>query len=225
MVDKDVPDQRSRRDVLNYSALVAGAGAAGLLALRPAMADAQTNGSAPVPLKVGLIDIGVIFKGYLRKDDLEKQINSKKEALEAQLKAQGAQIEALRKQIDLMKEGSQIWRDTRKNIKLEAKKFEVMRESVDEELKLEVENLTLQILDEIEDRVREFGKKNSYDLIIKFDTKGWGDERFQERIFRAQVSSVLYHDPKLDVTNTVLAMLNDKDWIKYCQDQQGKPPK
>ena len=56
-------------------------------------------------------------------------------------------------------------------------------------------------------------------MIIKVDSKGWGDERFQERIFRAQVSSVLWYDPRLDVTNTILAALNDPTWIKHCQDK------
>jgi hypothetical protein len=132
-------------------------------------------------------------------------------------KHQSQIIESLRKQLDLLKEGSETWRAKRKELKLEAKKFEVMRDGMEEELKLEVENLTLQILDEIEEKVREFGKAGGYDMIVKIDTKGWGDERFQERIFRAQVSSVLYHDARLDVTNSILAALNDKDWVEKCQ--------
>src|SRR5438309_6752309 len=80
------------------------------------------------------------------------------------------------------------------------------------------------ILNEIEDRVKKFGIDNKYDLVIKIDSQGWGDERFQERIFRAQVSSVLYFDPKLDVTTHVLTLLNDPEWLKKCQERkQGQP--
>ena len=32
---------------------------------------------------------------------------------------------------------------------------------------------------------RDYGEKNGYDAILKLDSKGWGGEKFQERIFRA----------------------------------------
>jgi hypothetical protein len=207
-------DDHSRRDFLTLGGVAAGAAFGATLVGTQQAALAQTAG-----LKVALVDIGVVFKNYQRKNALEKQINAKKDKLEAQGKQQAQIIENLRKALDLLKEGSELWRQKRKDLKLEAKKFEVMRDGMDEELKLEVENLTLQILDEIEERVREFGKSQAYDLIVKIDTKGWGDEKFQERIFRAQVSSVLYYDAKLDVTNTIVAMLNDPGWIKKCEEK------
>ncbi len=91
---------------------------------------------------------------------------------------------------------------------------------MDAELKAEVEELTLSILHDVDDAVASYGKKNGYAFILKKDSPGWTDERFQERIFRAQVSSILYHKPDLDVTNQVLALLNDKNWIEQ---QQKKP--
>ncbi|MBI3725834.1 hypothetical protein HY251_18050 [bacterium] len=51
-----------------------------------------------------------------------------------------------------------------------------------------------------------------------------GDERFRERIFRANVSSILFHDPKLDVTETILAKLNDAKWLKKCEEAKAAAP-
>jgi Skp family chaperone for outer membrane proteins len=214
----------SRREILG--ALGAGAAmGATLLAATPA------QGQNAAPLRVALVDIGVLFKQYKRKDDLENQVNAKKTQLEGAAKQQQSICEGLRKALDLATEGSAYWRDKRKELKLAVKNYEVLRDSAEEELKLEVENLTLMILDEIEEKVREYGKgtpggPSTYDMIIKVDSKGWGDERFQERIFRAQVSSVLWYDPRLDVTNTILAALNDPAHLEKMKQRalnRGQP--
>ncbi len=211
MTDKDT----TRRDMLSLGALGAGA-ALGATLLAPAVARAD-NG---LGLKVGLIDIGLVFKKYQRKDDLEKEINALRESYEKQAQKQQDELDGMMKTMTLLKPDTDPWRQKKKEIKLLQSQIKVIRDGWDEELKIKVENLTLMILNEIEDRVKVFGEQNKYDLILKVDSQGWGDERFQERIFRAQVSSILYHKPDLDVTNQVLALLNDKNWIEQ---QQKKP--
>src|SRR5277367_4625741 len=74
------------------------------------------------PLLVGVMDIGIVFKGYKRKDDLEKMINAKKNGLEAQWQAEGAVLQTLRRELDLLKEGSEAWREKRYQLQLETKK-------------------------------------------------------------------------------------------------------
>jgi Skp family chaperone for outer membrane proteins len=212
----------TRRDMLSLGALGAGA-AFGATLLAPAVARADAG------LRIGLVDIGLIFKSYKRKDDLEKEINALRESYEKQAQKQQDELESLRRAMGTIKEGSDLWRQKKKEINLQMSQMKVIRDGWDEELKFKVENLTLMILNEIEDRVKTYGEQNKYDLILKIDSQGWGDERFQERIFRAQVSSILYHKPDLDVTNQVLALLNDPNWIKQQQEkaqgsQQSAPP-
>jgi Skp family chaperone for outer membrane proteins len=175
-------------------------------------------------LAVGVIDIGVVFKNYKRKDDLEKQINAQKERLEKQAQAQREEIQKLRKNLDLLDPNSAAFRIEKQKLLREMAIMEVNGKAAEEELKAQVEGLTLQLLDEIEQVVQEYGKANGYDLVMKIDTKGWGDEKFQERIFRAQVSSVLYHDAKTDITNSVLAELNKPARIEAFQKKAGLPP-
>lgn len=206
----------SRRDMLSLGALTA-ASALGASLLAPSVASAQGAAST---LKIGLVDIGVVFKNYKRKEDLEKEINAKKNSYEDQAKAQETTLEGMRKALTLTQVGSDLYRQKSKEIKLQMSQMKVIRDGWEEELKIQVENLTLMILNEIEDRVKKFGTDNKFDLIVKIDSQGWGDERFQERIFRAQVSSVLFFSPSLDVTNQVLALLNDPAWIKMCQEKK-----
>ena len=81
-----------------------------------------------------------------------------------------------------------------------------------------MEQQTLQILTELETTIASFGKRYGYDLILKIDsgagpTEGGSElvEHFQERIFRAQISDVLYFRDALDITKSVLQYLNSKD--------------
>ncbi len=89
-------------------------------------------------------------------------------------------------------------------------KIKARRDEMDAELKAEVEELTLSILHDVDDAVASYGKKNGYAFILKKDSPGWTDERFQERIFRAQVTLVVYHAPALEVTDEVVRELNAK---------------
>lgn len=207
----------TRRDLLSLGALGAGA-ALGSALLAPTVARAADNNPG---IKVGLVDIGVVFKRYKRKEDLEKEINARKEGYEKQGQEQRKVLEGLQNSLNLIKEGTDLYRQKRKELNLQMSQMKVIRDGWEEDLKFQIENLTLMILNEIENRVTKFGTDNKFDLIIKIDSQGWGDERFQERIFRAQVSSVLYFDKKLDVTDQVVALLNDSGWIG---DRQANKP-
>src|SRR5581483_6831772 len=138
---------------------------------------------------------------------------------EKQAEDQRKVLEGLSAALRNLKEGSDTWRQKKKEINLQASQMKVIREGWEEDLKIQIENLTLMILNEIEDRVKKFGIDTKYDLIIKIDSQGWGDERFQERIFRAQVSSVLFYRDGLDVTKEVLKMLNDPAWLNQCKNK------
>jgi hypothetical protein len=77
-----------------------------------------------------------------------------------------------------------------------------------------IETLTLEIIDDIEDAVRDFARANRYDMIVKTTTKGWGESGLPERIYRAQISTVVAYDPSLDVTEPILAKLNEPERVK-----------
>src|SRR5437764_10898359 len=91
----------TRRDLLSLGALGAAGAALGAAILAPATARAD-NG---VGLKIGLVDIGVVFKRYIRKDDLEKEINARKDNYEKQGQEQAKALEGLRNNVNMSKEG------------------------------------------------------------------------------------------------------------------------
>ena len=218
----DQKPETSRREVLSLGALGAGA-AFGATLLAPVVARADNA----IGLKIGLVDIGVVFKKYVRKETLEKEINAKKDELEKKSELEAQKLEGIRNNMKTLQPGSDLYRQRAKELKLGRSQLQVMQDNWQEDLKFQIENLTLMILDEIENRVKQFGSDNKYDLIVKIDKGEWAervDERFQERIFRAQVSSLLYYDKKLDVTDPVLLMLNDATWLKSRENAKPGQP-
>lgn len=178
----------------------------------------------PVPeksgpnLKVGVVDIGTLFKKYSRKDQLESQINKEREEMRKQVEAEEKRLTERRAAIDqLYKRGSEAWEVEVEKLQLEAKALEMKEQRLQRVLKKRVEEFTLRVLTELEATIARYGQDHSFSLILKVDKSardpnqdaGELAAQFQERIFRAQISDVLYHHDNVDVTNGVLALLND----------------
>jgi Skp family chaperone for outer membrane proteins len=161
------------------------------------------------PLLVGTVDIGVVFQKYKRKDDLEKEINTLREGFEKEAAKQNADLEAMQKKLPQDRKSPE-FRQQSLEIQQAMAKIRFERDQWDSKLKAEIERITGLVLDEIENEIKEFGKKNGFDLIFKTDNVGWGDERFQERVFRSQVESLVYHKDSLDVTTAIVDELNAK---------------
>jgi Skp family chaperone for outer membrane proteins len=161
------------------------------------------------PLLVGVVDIGRVFKTYTRKDELEKAINDKRNLLVKEAEQQDADLRALGAKAPPESDKAAVAKFTA-DVEAARARIKTRRDEMESELKEEVEQLTLSILHDVDDAVASFGKKNGYAFILKKDSKGWTDERFQERIFRAQVTVVVYHAPALEVTDEIVRELNAK---------------
>lgn len=173
------------------------------------------------PLKVGVVDIGLLFKEYKRKDDFEKEINRRRELMKKEIDgdAEGLKDSRIKLERSALREGGEAWLREREKIKMAQYSLELKTERLQAALKNEVEQQTLQILTEIEGTIELYGKQFGYDLILKIDKSergaavGQADSdlvaHFQERIFRAQISDVLYYNrEQLDITGSVLVILN-----------------
>ena len=228
--------QRSTLSLALVTAAAAALGAGGAFAQdRPAPRPARQ------PLKVGVVDIGVLFKSYKRKDSLEEGINEHREGMKDEIEKEQKRIVDLRERLDKsqLRPGSDPYRRAVMDIKLAQYQLELRKEQMTDALKKEVEANTLQILTELEKTIEKYGRKYGYDLILKIDKAERGDgekqsdlvAHFQERIFRAQISDVLYFNgEKLDITGQVERLLNSAANMKEMErladerrEKSGKP--
>jgi Skp family chaperone for outer membrane proteins len=162
----------------------------------------------PKPLLVGTVDVGVLFKKYERRDDLEKEINAERQKIESKFNELRSHVDEATKVLQGTAATAPDYLEKKYAQRKLVDELNAFKDESDERLKTDVEKMTLATLDDIEEEFAGFGKKNGFDLILKADSAGWGDARFQEKIFRAQVGGVLQKDPTLDVTDAMAADLN-----------------
>lgn len=195
----------------------------------------QGQPQARRPLKVGVVDIGILFRDYKRKDVLEQAVNAERERVKSEIEAARKEIQQERVGLDNgpFREGSEPYLQALDQIKLKQYQLELKVERLQGALKKRVEELTLQVLTEIERTIEAYGKRHGYDLILKSDkdTTG-GDARgelaqqFQERIFRAQISHVLFYDGGMEISAAVLQTLNSDENLREMERraaERGKP--
>jgi Skp family chaperone for outer membrane proteins len=182
------------------------------LGLVVARAFAEGNEPKARPLLVGVIDIGLVFKNYSRKDEIEREINATKAGYERQAQQQEKEIDEKKRNAP-SDPNSQEYRDWIEDLKETGAVIKARRDRWEATLKAQVERVTVQMLEDIDAATNDYAKANGFDLLLRADSVGWGDERFQERIFREQVRSVVYRERSLDVTAAITKLLNDR-WEK-----------
>ena len=210
-----------------FAAVLAAAAlaATGVLAQQPAPEKKKSR-------RVGVVDVGLLFKEFKRKDAFEKQINEQRKRLKDELDKEQEKLKKLRSELEKSgyRKGSEPWLRQREKLKLAQFSWELKGERMQNALKHEVEQNTLQILSEIEHTIGNYGSRYGYTYILKIDKaeKGKSGENsdlvqhFQERIFRAQISDVLYFDKSIDITQPVLQYLNHKRNLDYLERRANK---
>ncbi len=178
-------------------------------------------------MKVGVVDIGALFREYKRKDTLEQQVNTERERIKTELETDQEEIRRKRIQLDkAFTPGTEPYSILRDEIKQATYVLELKTERLQMQLKKRVEELTLQILTELEATIRVYGERHGYDLILKSDRDEQQQlgaqqseltQQFQERIFRAQISDVLFFAGSIDITESVKQQLNDAANIQRMQ--------
>jgi Skp family chaperone for outer membrane proteins len=185
-------------------------------------------------LKVGVVDIGLLFQKYKRKDEFESSINDQRKRLKAELDKEYDVLVKMRRELEksAFRKGSEPWLREAEKVKLAKFRWDLKKERMQSALKNEVEHNTLQILKEIKRSLGQYGKRYQYDLLLKTDNSdraslGEGERsdlvvHFQEEIFRAQISDVAYYDGALDITTSVEKYLNHPSNLKYWANQSKK---
>ena len=206
--------------------------AAAALAATGVWAQQPAPQKKPARQRVGVVDVGLLFKEFKRKDAFEKQINAQRKRLKDELDKEQEKLKKLRREFEKSgyRKGSEPWLREREKLKLAQFSWELKGERMQNALKHEVEQNTLQILSEIEHTIGNYGSRYGYTYILKIDkaekspTGASSDlvQHFQERIFRAQISDVLYFDKTIDITQPVLKYLNHAQNIRHLEQRAKK---
>ena len=159
------------------------------------------------------------------------QINTARKGMQAEVKAKSERIKdlALRLQRFPLRPGAPAHALAAEEIKTLNYSLELRQKRLQKELKKKVEQQTMQILSELRLVIEGYGKRYKYTLILKVDdggrpAKGALDHSFQEEIFRAQISDVLYRAGALDITKNVLKLLNSPQNLRKMERRAKEAP-
>ena len=177
-------------------------------------------GEAPSgrPLKVAVVDLARVWQGYQKKVYFDEEIDRLGKLKQAPLLEKKAEVDQLRQKIELLAAGS-AQRDAaeselaQKNIELEA-----LDRASRQELGLKLLEYMDIIYTDILSGVNQVGEREAFDLVLKTSETKRRAKSIREFQARLEGQVVLYSAPHLDLTDTVLATLNER----FAESSQGK---
>ncbi|MDD5084459.1 MAG: OmpH family outer membrane protein [Candidatus Omnitrophica bacterium] len=146
--------------------------------------------------KVAYVDVAKVFNEYERTKDSETTINAKSKTKQEERDAIVRDIRSLKDELVLLSDSGKA--EKQKAIDEKIKALDNFDREVGKALGQERDEAIRQIFESIDKAVKDYGKKNGYDMIF--------NERF-----------LLYYQPEYDVTNDILNTIN-----KEYQATKGK---
>ena len=194
----------------NVMILVSAAAAVGLaLLLNPLWAQPAAP-AKPAGAQVAVCDVVVVFNEYQRAKDLTVRLNDRRDALKAENDKRGKAIDVLRTELEGLLEGSKDY---------EQRLNEVQRLTIERAAWLQFQEalimrdhqrLTREMYEQILRMIQDVARREGFTLVLQRDKESMKSQNTQELIQKIAARKVLYSDDSIDLTDSVLAALNDQ---------------
>jgi len=161
------------------------------------------------PHRVGLIDMAHVFKHYKKFDSLREDLKSQIGGSEEQAKELAEQIKKLQLEMKELKEGTPEFTAKEQKMNKLALDFESFRKSTQREILKEESKIYHTVYMEVSDAVKKYSKYYGYTLVLRFNREDLNPEDPQGLI-QGMNRQVVFHRNEDDMTESVLAHLNDK---------------
>jgi len=164
---------------------------------------------APVA-RVAVCDVGAVFNGYDRRQDLNALFENKRKEAKKEDDRRIKQIEQMEKVIKALKPDSKQHEEKMKEMQRLSIERQVWRQLKEKQFvsehRLLMEDLYRQVLDAIEATAR----KKGYDLVIYRDSVDVQSTTTSELLNKIAQRKCLYHNPAIDLTRPVITLLNER---------------
>jgi Skp family chaperone for outer membrane proteins len=195
-----------------------------ILSAEPPAAPSAAPAQTPAALKIGVIDLPIIFQKYKKSIEFENKIKAIMENTDKEFTARKKELEDLKEQLDGVRTtnpDSEKYQNLSREISKKSAIFKADQESALSDIDKQVEKASQGFLTDITDAIKKFGKANGYSLILKSDSLPFESDL---KAMRAQLAqrSVLYYSDALDITNDVLNLLNSGASVEGKQGEEKK---
>ena len=185
--------------------LIAGVIGTVLLRRSPAQTD---NTKAPPAARVAVCDIVVIFKEYKKVEKLKAELDEKERKLEAESMKRAKELEVLAKEIQELKQGSDLFEKRSTDLIYKGEHFKVWQKIERSKLMKWHYQETKQMFREILAAAEQIARRKGFDLVLAREPDKLQARDSNELVQEMVTRKILYHGPSLNITDAVLAHVN-----------------
>lgn len=169
----------------------------------------QGSAEAPLPHKIGLIDMAQLFKQYQRFQDLRDGLRSQIEAKEKELRASLEKMKSIQEDMKGLSQGSDEFVKFEKQLTTIKAQVELSRANAQRDFFRQESKVYKQVYDEVSKAVESYAKHYKYTLVLRFSREDVNSDDPQ-KVMQDLQRQVVFHQERDDITDKVLAYLNDK---------------
>lgn len=173
----------------------------------PAATVVRADGE-PSSLKIGTVDVTKVFAEYEKSRDgrvtLEKHRSEMQDGLDKREKA----LKKIEQELEVLEAEEKLKKKAEFDEK--RKEYTAYYTVNNKELQRKQSELWKDAYNEIGREIRGFGEKNDYDLILKADNDPISGKGLDDIQLRVDIKKVLYHSPRIDLTDEIINILNEK---------------
>ena len=164
--------------------------------------------AAAVPTRVAVCDVGALFNGYARRDDLNAELEKKRGKANAEDKQRQQSIETFEKALEQLKPGTKAYQaqmDRLARLKVERSAWRAYEEKA---FLAEHRRMMEELYREILAAVALTAKEKGYDLVVYSEVVEIASQTTTELYKKIAQRKCLFYSPKIDLTQIVLERMN-----------------
>ncbi|MFH1226302.1 MAG: OmpH family outer membrane protein [Planctomycetota bacterium] len=159
-------------------------------------------------LKIGVVNIQTVFDKYNRTAEYTKIMENERRRLELKLEDLKKEIQTLQDEIQLLDANSELRAEKQLYLKGKVSEFDNRVEAGNKLLSKKRGDHIIKIYREIQEAITNYARENNYTLIFKIDPVLSDSESVPDASAQVNLRAVIYAHPSLDITNSIIKMLN-----------------
>jgi Skp family chaperone for outer membrane proteins len=170
--------------------------------------DAVFAQDGPAPTKIGFLDIRTAFKDYWKRENVEKSLRARTDALEGTMAKEKDRLEELGEELKTLNQSSPDFLKLRREIEMIRFSLKFDQEEEMRRIQREARRKEALLYKDIVRECQAFGEERGYATIMLSSPLPPSFENEVDLELVIATRNVLWHDDRLDVTADVLEFLN-----------------
>lgn len=163
---------------------------------------------APMPTKIGFLNMRRVFEEYWRRENIEKVLRARTDALEASLESEKKRLEEMGDELATLNEDSDEYRQRIREMEISRFQLKLDQEGEMRRIQAEAKRQEALLYKDVVRECQAFGESQGFAAVLLTAPLGPDFEKTAELDIVVATRTVLWCDDRLEVTDKVLEFLN-----------------